>query len=214
MGRPPISASASRPNRLYSGAVRTSAVVALFWIVIPTFAASKLPDYPETAARKCLVSSENGGITIGLTPVEDPQDQKTYFHANLARKGFVPVFFVIENRTSTNVLLFDKTRITYGPASSAVPTTQLGPGAGKMVALSLIPIAGPLAAAQIVSAAALIRQNLMKKEIQSTTLSPGASAHGFLYIPIPKRAPRGKIALRVPLGKAATNETFDLNLVF
>jgi len=38
--------------------------------------------------------------------------------------------------------------------------------------------------------------------------------HGFLYVPVPKKGPREKVHLQVPITKAGTNETFVLNLYF
>jgi hypothetical protein len=128
-------------------------------------------------------------VVIGLEPVENSQTQKNYFRTDLAKNGFLPVFLVIENGTSANSVIFDKTKVTYGPADSTISAPQTGSGAGKARALSAIPFFGALAEAQVISDASQIQENLLKKEIQSTTLSPGASAHGFLYIPIPGRLP-------------------------
>ncbi len=200
---------------MYSSTVRTTVLSFCLLLAFQfAFAESTFPDFPVTSARKCSVSAENKGVTVGLTPVEDSQRQVTYFRAQLGKKGFVPVFLVIENGTGTDTLLFDKTKITYGTANSSIPAVQIGPGAAKLVTVDLIPLIGSLVAAQIAAPASIVRQNLMKKEIQSTTLAPGASASGFLFIPIDKNSPRAKITLRVPIGKAGTSETFDLNLMF
>jgi len=200
---------------MYSSAVRTSVLIfSLLWVFPLASAESTFPDYPVTSAQKCSVSAENKGVTVGLTPVEDSQKQTIYFRAQLKKNGFVPVFIVIENGTGSDALLFDKTKITYGAANSSIPSVHIGPGAKKLVAIDLIPFAGPVVAPQIAAPASIVRQNLMKKEIQSKTLAPGESASGFLYIPIDKNAPRGKIVLQVPISKAGTDETFDLNLTF
>jgi len=193
--------------------VRLTAISA-FLLVPLAFAAATFPAYPIKQAKECPVSAENAGLVVGLEPVENSETQENYFHTELAKKGFVPVFLVIENRTSTNSFIFDKTIVSYGISDSTISTPLTESGAGKAIALSVIPFVGPFAGVKIISDAAQIQQNLMKKEIQSTTLSPGASVHGFLYVPIPRKTARGKITLRVPISKASTNETFDLNLVF
>jgi hypothetical protein len=191
-----------------------SVVISIFFI-LSLAAASTLPDYPSRNARECPVTVENIGVLIGLEPVENYRAQSTYFQTDLARKGYVPIFLVIENGTRADSFIFDKTKVTYGPADSAVSAARTGTGAGKAIALSAIPFFGPFAGAKVISNASQIQVNLLKKEIQSTTLSPGASTRGFLYIPIPgKTFPREKITLRVPISRAGTNETFDLNLVF
>jgi hypothetical protein len=189
-------------------------VIWIFLLLSLTSAVTTFPDYPIKRARECPVSAENIGVVVGLEPVESSQAQEIYFHVELAKKGFVPVFLVIENGTSTNSFIIDKTMVTYGISDFTISTPLTESGAGKAIALSAIPFVGPFAGAKIISGASQIQQNLMKKEIQSTTLSPGASVHGFLYVPIPRKNPRGKITLRVPISKAGTNEHFDLNLVF
>jgi hypothetical protein len=172
------------------------------------------PDYPARPAKECPVSSQKLGVTIGLEPVESSEAQQTYFHSDLAKKGFVPVLVVIENGRAADSLIFDKAKVTYGPADSAPSIPPAAPGAAKMIAVAAIPVLGVLASAQMISDISEVRQNLLRKEIRSTTLSPGTPTRGFLYLAIPKKTPRGKIALRVPIAKAGTDETFEINLVF
>jgi hypothetical protein len=60
-----------------------------------------------------------------------------------------------------------------------------------------------------------IQQNILKKELQSQTLSPGAARYGFLYLPIPKgAAPRDKIQLKIRLKRSDTDTPVDFDLVF
>jgi hypothetical protein len=172
------------------------------------------PNYPAKPANECPVSSQKLDVTIGLEPVENSKIQQTYFHADLAKKGFVPVLVVIENGGAADSLVFDKAKVTYGPADSAPTVPSAAPSAAKMIAVAAIPVLGVLSSAKMISDSSEVRQNLLRKEIQSTTLSPGTSTRGFLYLAIPKKTPRGKIALRVPIAKASTDETFEIDLVF
>jgi hypothetical protein len=192
--------------------VKPGLISILFPLVLA--AVSTFPDYPVRQAREYPISVENAGVVIGLEPVEDPQAQETYFHTDFKKKGVVPVFLVIENGTSADDFIFDKTKVTYGPTDSGISTPQPKGGVGPVLAVSAIPFVGIFAAADIISKASRIQENLMKREIQSTTLSPGRSARGFLFIPISRTNSRGKTMLRVPISKAGTNETFNLNLVF
>ena len=89
-----------------------------------------------------------------------------------------------------------------------------GSKAGESLAVAAVPFVGLFAALKIISNVSQVQQNLLKKEVQSTTLSPGTSAHGFLYIPVPKDAPREKIHLRVPITRTGADEAFVLDLVF
>jgi hypothetical protein len=54
----------------------------------------------------------------------------------------------------------------------------------------------------------------LKKELQSKTLSAGTSAHGFVYVPVPKNTPREKIILRIPVTRTGTDESIVLELAF
>ncbi len=54
----------------------------------------------------------------------------------------------------------------------------------------------------------------MKRHVRSTTLSPGASIFGFVYIPVPTDAPRKKIHLQVPLTNVQSSEIEVVNLFF
>jgi hypothetical protein len=70
------------------------------------------------------------------------------------------------------------------------------------------------AAVYMISDATHVQQNILKKEVQSKTLSPGESTSGFLYIPVPKNAPQQKTRLRVTITMAGTDEPLVLDLVF
>jgi len=179
------------------------------------------PDYPTRQARDCTVSVEKAGFAIGVQPVEDLKEQETYFHTKLAPKGFVPVFIVMQNGSSADSFLFDKTKITYGPAESTVSTPETRSKTGKGIAIAsvatlsgVVTPAGMLVAMKLFSNASHVQQNILKKELQSKTLSPGGSAHGFLYVPVLKNVPREKIHLRVPIARAGTDEPLVLDLVF
>ena len=67
---------------------------------------------------------------------------------------------------------------------------------------------------KLISNASWVQENILKKELQSKTLSVGTSTHGFLYVPVPTNTPRQKITLRVPVTRTSTDETFVLELVF
>jgi len=45
---------------------------------------------PARRAKECPFSSQKLGVTMGLESVENSETQQTYFHADLAKKGFVP----------------------------------------------------------------------------------------------------------------------------
>jgi len=196
---------------MYSAPVKLTITLVISLLAISSWALT-FADYPAKSVKECLVSGGNVGVNIGLDAVEGANAQQMYFHMELAKKGFLPVFVVIENRAADSVI-FDKSRINYGAAGSVTSTPPAGPEAAAMFAISAIPIVGVVASMDIIPKASEIRENLLKKEIQSATLSPGSFTRGFIYVPIPKKSPRGKIALRIPIAKAGTGENFDVNLI-
>ena len=146
-----------------------------------------------------------------MEPVENPKDQDTYFHAALTAKGFLPVFIVIENNSTEDSFLFDKTSLTFG--STPESRSKAGEGIGLVSAVAISPV-GMLVAAKLISNASQVQENLLKKEVQSRTLSPGTSTHGFLFAPVPKKGFREKLNLQVPITRLSTNEKLVLDLSF
>ena len=119
------------------------------------------------------------------------------------------MFLVIRNHTAEDSFLFEKTNISYGGMSEQ-ESPQVRSKVGERMALL-----GPgLIAMGLITNATALQQNLLKKEIQSKTLSPGTTVSGFLYVPVSREIPRRKIRLQVPLIKSGSSETFVLNLSF
>ena len=176
---------------------------------VSAYGAHRFPGYDARPASEYAVKAERAGLTIGVEPMEDLKAQKTYFNAELTPKGFMPVFIVVQNGSATDSFLFEKGNVGYaGVASEATPKVGSKVGQG-MAAAGL----GGIIAIKLIANATEVQENLLKQEVQSTTLAPGASVHGFLYIPVPKKGPREKIHLQVPMTKAGTSETFVLNLI-
>jgi len=202
---------------LSSNSASIAAALVVLSLVQPGYAADKFPDYPVRPAGDYAVKVEKSGLTIGVQPVEDLKEQKTYFNTELTPKGFVPVFVVIQNGSTDDSFLFDKTGVTYGPADSSVSTPKTGDKAAQVVAigsLAALSMAGMLVAIKLASNASKVQENVLKKELQSRTLSAGTSTHGFLYVPVPKNAPREKIRLHVPITSASAGETMAMDLIF
>jgi hypothetical protein len=196
-------------SMLRTGLIKIVGALVVLSQALPVYTANKFPDYPVRQAGEYDVTAERAGVTIGVQPVEDLKDQKTYFDVELTPKGFVPVFIVIQNATGSDSFLFQKTNIGYGGVSNS-PTPNIRSKVGDTMAYL-----GPgLIAMKLITNATKVQENILKKEVQSKTLSPGTSVHGFLYIPAPKNGPREKIHLQVPITRAGTSETFVLNLTF
>lgn len=180
--------------------------------VLPIYAAHNFPDYPVKPAGDYAVKVERFGLTIGVEPVEDPKEQKTYFNTELTPKGFIPVFIVLENASSKDSFMFQRTNVEYVRVSNSAAQSE----EDAVTDVARVPgmsQAGLLVPMKVVGAAE-VEENIVKKEVQSKTLAPGASVHGFLYIPVPKKGSREKIHLQVPITKAGTSETHVFNLFF
>lgn len=208
---------------LRSDWARIACTIVALSLVQPAYAGEKFPEYPVRAASDYAVKAEQAGLTIGLQPVEDPKEQKTYFDTELTPKGFIPVFIVMQNGSAEDSFLFDKSKIAYGPADSSLSTPQMGEKAAKGAlvvgtasALAISP-AGLVVAMVLASKAVhgtQIQEAILKKEMQSETLSPGVSAHGFLYVQVPKNGPREKIHMQISVTKAGTEEPVVFDLFF
>lgn len=175
----------------------------------------KFPSYPDHRAQDLAFTAEKAGLVIGALPVDDSKDQMTYFNVELTGRGYVPLYIVLENKSSGDSFLFDKTAITLGwvAATGAGPTERSK--AGEVMA----GLGGPngnlimgLVGEKLIANAADVQQNFLKKEVESKTLSPGTSVHGFLYAPLPKEGLKGKIDVQIPVIKAGTNEKLIMDL--
>jgi hypothetical protein len=55
----------------------------------------------------------------------------------------------------------------------------------------------------------------LKRELQSATLSPGTSAHGFVFVPARwQHSLRDKIQLTIPFTLPESSETVTIDLAF
>jgi len=183
--------------------------------VLAAALASVLMSYGQYHAKQvkdCSIKTEAGDVAIGLDPIENVDEQQSYFGTDLQKRAIVPVLVLIENRGASTSVLFDRSKVTYGAASALAALPK--PGIGKAVALSFIPLAGGFAAAHSLKTSLQIQDDLLKQELRSTTIAPGASTRGFLYIPAGGKSPREKIALRIPVTTAGSEETVNLELSF
>ena len=154
-------------------------------------------------------------MTIGLEPVEVVNDQFTYFHTTLSPKGFLPVFVVIQNGSKLNSILFERTDITYGVGVSkeTVPKVYTPGETVALASAEAIPYAAFFALGAFANASE-IEQNLISQELQSNTLSPGETVHGFLYLSVPKKGPRPRIHIQFPVSWSGSDKVSVLKMDF
>ena len=178
--------------------------LAVLFLAQPGYASHYFPDYPVRPAAEYTNKVAKAGLIVAVEPVEDPEQQKTYFGSHLSSAGILPVFIVIQNISATDTYLFDKSAVGLG---DAVEVTGKG---GGNTALQL----GSGGLVDPVNSRIQHGENLMKKGVRSTTLSPGSSVYGFVYVPVPKHAPRKKMHLQVPLTSVQSGEVEVVNLFF
>ena len=189
----------------------------LFTMVISCVAAS-FPEYPVKPVTEYANVVTKSGLAAAALPMEDPRDQLKYFGIDFKSRGYVPVLLVLENQTATDSFLLGKEGLMYSPAGhsgSALANPSRPSREDKTLAVaSYLPYYGIMAAA-MASKYKELRQNVLKSELQSTTISPGTSAHGFIFVPAHwQHSLRGKINLSVPLKLSESGETVIIDLAF
>jgi len=184
-----------------------------FLLALTSLAAS-FPEYPVKPARDYPTAVEKSGLVVAAVPVEDQKDQHTYFGMNLRSKGYIPVLLVIENSTAKEGFLLEKRSLTYSPSrlTSALANPANASRADKAVAIAgSVPTIYTFLATIATSRSKELRQHLLTTELQSATLSPGVSVHGFIFIP--ERADyssRQKIQLTIPLRRSGSDEVLTI----
>jgi hypothetical protein len=163
------------------------------------------PHFPTHSPGQHQQHQENDGVAIGLSPVTDPQDMKTYFGANLLEAGLLPIFLVVNNRDSKATFLLEKEGIALegkSPSNEASAEIDSSGHEALWVATPLLTILFLPAAIFMVPAAASaesdyeeLKLNLASREFRSKTLSPGRQTDGFVFFSVPLDA-EGALAVK------------------
>ena len=86
----------SRTNSL-----TVSSTLAILFLVLPVYASHHFPDYPVRPAGEYANKVEKAGLIVAVEPMEDPNQQKTYFNSHLGSNGILPV---LNSTSNPNVL--------------------------------------------------------------------------------------------------------------
>jgi hypothetical protein len=179
--------------------------------------AASFPPFPVASARTYPIAIEKSALVVAAVPVEDRKDQQTYFGIDLRSKGFIPVFLVVENQRSDESFLLNKESIAYSPAGGSQSTLP-NPGhpskADKALTVAgAVPTIYSVMATIAASKGKELRQHLLSIELQSATISPAASIHGFIFLPARRAySSRGTIKLTIPLTRPRANEVLTIDL--
>lgn len=182
--------------------------------------ASEFPAYPIQSADQCNLKSSKGGLRVGLTALESKKEQKTYLGTHLTRKGWVPVFVVLENESANSSFFVRMEDVSFSSleeteATSASATASVKSPAGKTAILGRS-LPALFVGMDVMAGASKIRQNIVRKQLRSLTLSPGKKSSGFLYVPIPdsKSKERGALKLLIRAQPTDAEQFLEYEFVF
>lgn len=219
------------------GASRSWPVCLAQLLIFGACEAASFPDYPVRPANNYLLSVTKSGFTIAAHPLTDSKEQATYFGLKLIERGYLPVFIVARNNSARDSFLLTKDTISHhvsGESAAGLLTPEVHSKAGNNLVIAdaaagaVVAIGGAVAAGaggggnpvplgliglDLVSKAADIQHNLLKKELQSKTLSPGASTHGFLYVRAPENLAKREIHLQISIAPLNAEEPIRFNLM-
>jgi hypothetical protein len=170
-----------------------------------------------SATGDCTVHGTKDGVAVGLQPIENREDQEKYFGTDLGRRGVVPIFVIIENQSTSDVFILQRSEIRYGTFSSGSSEgvmTLHASGGTALVASAFLPFAGSFLIDRYKHQYHEIVEKLVRNELQTRTVPAGASIHGFLYLPAEKNARRSGAILQIPLKMTGTDRTTLIELSF
>jgi hypothetical protein len=189
---------------------------ALFALALVCLAAS-LQEYPVKAVRDYPAAVRRSGLAVAAIRVADQEDQRKYFGINLRSRGYLPVLLVIGNETTDASYLLNKEELKYklgGRSRALSPAPSKASGADKVVAVAgNVPSVYTFMARLAASKSKELRQHLLRSELQSATLSPGVSAHGFIFVPVHGNYPTPhQISLTIQFLRSGTQEVVTIDL--
>ena len=154
------------------------------------------------------------GLRIYMRPIQDQNEIKKYFGANILEKDILPIFVLAENKSGTEYFLiepadlYNKSQKEYMSAKEAKKSVY-DKDAGLETALILTgPVfwlaAIPIAMADYgpTDASKWLQQALVIKSLRKQTLTPGKTESGFLYYHIPADISSSK---KIGINLKATN---------
>lgn len=172
----------------------------------PVLAGHRFIEYPVRPIEEYSNKVIGKGSIVAVLPMEDVNEQKTYFGTNLNRRGILPVLIVVRNTSPSDTCLLDQSEVGLGQeqelTGKGTRKTASQLGSGGLLDLSLV--------REVTD----VRDNLVRRELRSGTVPPGKTIFGFVYVPIPTDAPRAKVHLEVPLTNQQSGETEVANLYF
>jgi hypothetical protein len=221
--RSKIQARVRRPPREVEHGMRAGhapgrAILGLL-ALLPVAHAGGYPDYVPLAASQYPSYQEQQGIGLAVVPLLDKSSQKRYFGENLLAQGFLPVYVVIENHASQQSAILLRDRIVYKYDDSPVGSggqQQTRPDASAFArngAWLAAEWGSPVAMTIFFHSVYGQRMNLLAKQLQSQTVSPGKTGGGFVFVAAGKGGKSAReVFLNVPVKGGPSDQ--DINFQF
>jgi hypothetical protein len=194
--------------------IRTAvALLALVTLLSGCASAPPLADPPALVAERCAGHEVRADVAVGLCVGLSAEEWRSTFGMEPAALGVVPVWIVVENRSTDRSLLLDPGRVAI---------QGLGPGVGgsdvagsidesakrlgnAAFATALVPYIGLVTAPALAVAQARKREEMLElvyqafvAELRLQTLSPGERGQGVVFLREPD-VPEGGGAVRFEL---------------
>jgi len=162
-------------------------------------AAKTFPDYPERPINEYPYTGEiEDGLAVALDPLLSNTETNKYFDNPLLEYKILAIGFSAENRNPTTSFVLSPDRmvlkeVQFGkPSLDQVATFTTAKTLGIIGLVCACMLMVPAEAAFLITSAHLAsdvacdRDNVVCKELRTTTLSPGEKAQGFLYFYLPQ----------------------------
>jgi hypothetical protein len=155
-------------------------------LTIPAYEVQSINHYTSLQIRD--------GLAVAMRPLTDPKESKQYFGTNLLAADVLAILVVAENRNPSSSFLLSKDQLALRAGETAAQSTsgrdevrsEAGGQAMMLAGAALISLPLLFGGAKIASDANVIQHNFAVKELQTQTLSPGESTHGFVYFRVAK----------------------------
>ncbi|MGR9053802.1 MAG: hypothetical protein ACU84J_14245, partial [Gammaproteobacteria bacterium] len=133
------------------------------------------------------------GLSITVHPLSKKEIDEI-FMIDLLDKGVLPILIIADNRNASTSFILSKKKVAVVD-QKAIKTININrtkvvsDTAGEVMSegvSAILPLPLIVAGAKMTSDAQVIQHNLGVKELQSRTLDPNQSAHGYVYFQFPK----------------------------
>ncbi len=153
-----------------------------------------LPDFELDSIDQYPYRQKLDGLEVVVQPFLDTQENEKYFGIDFLTTGYVPILIIVNN-LSTNSYIIWKNKIVL---EIDKPIESAGDKLNKdLFAQQNILESDSYTAAYFSPATSLflqnevqdlqeVKRNLLENEFQTTTISPGKEAHGFMYFKLPQ----------------------------